>query len=83
MPVILNLSKVDRARALKTWLMYQYHGLEVKYLASRLNVHPGTVSRVINGERTSKTIIEGLVGLGIPRELLPEPGRSPGRPPTE
>jgi transcriptional regulator with XRE-family HTH domain len=79
MRIVLDLDNVDRETALRTWM--QYHRIEVKDLADRLKVHPGTITRIINGQRASKGLIDRLIGLGIPRELLPEPGPGPGRPP--
>lgn len=77
--IVLDLNKVDRETALRTWL--QYHRIEVKDLASQLAVHPGTVTRIINGQRASRSLITRLISLGIPEQLLPEPGPGPGRPP--
>lgn len=77
--IVLDLNKVDRETALRTWL--QYHRIEVKDLAKQLNVHPGTVTRIINGQRASRSLINRLIALGIPKQLLPEPGPGPGRPP--
>ncbi|WP_051261400.1 hypothetical protein [Desulfovibrio inopinatus] len=76
---ILDLSKVDRETALRTWLVY--HRIEIKNLATQLNVHSGTIIRVITGERPSRHLITQLISLGIPKHLLPEPGPGPGRPP--
>lgn len=73
MSIVLDLQKVDRATALKTWLAY--HGVEAKTLADRLGVHRGTVSRLISGERSSAVLIESLVEMGIPRDLLPVPSQ--------
>jgi hypothetical protein len=77
--IVLDLNKVDRETALRTWL--QYHRIEVKDLAGKLDVHPGTVTRIINGQRASRSLITRLIALGIPEQLLPEPGPGPGRPP--
>lgn len=77
--IVLDLNKVDRETALRTWL--QYHRIEVKDLAKKLEVHPGTVTRIINGQRASRSLINRLVAIGIPKQLLPEPGPGPGRPP--
>lgn len=76
MPIVLDLTKVSRETALKTWLAY--HRIEKKRLAEQLGVHRGTVTRLINGQRTSRDLIERLAALGIPRELLPDPGPRPG-----
>ncbi len=72
MPIVLDLTQVNRETALKTWLAY--HRIEKKRLAEQLGVHRGTVTRLINGQRTSRDLIERLAALGIPRELLPDPG---------
>jgi len=72
MPIVLDLTKVNRETALRTWLAY--HRIEKKWLAEQLGVHRGTVTRLINGQRSSRDLVERLTALGIPRELLPEPG---------
>ena len=71
MAIILDLTKVPRETALKTWLAY--HRIEKKRLAEELGVHRGTVTRIINGQRSSRDLVERLAALGIPRELLPDP----------
>ncbi|MEW5772388.1 MAG: helix-turn-helix transcriptional regulator [Thermodesulfobacteriota bacterium] len=71
MSIVLDLSKVNRETALRTWLAY--HRIRKKWLAEQLGVHRGTVTRIINGQRSSRELIERLVALGIPRDLLPEP----------
>ncbi len=75
----LDLSKVDRETALRTWLVY--NRIDIKGLATQLGVHSGTIIRVITGERPSRHLIAQLIKLGIPAHLLPEPGPGPGRPP--
>ena len=71
MAILLDLTKVSRETALKTWLAY--HRIEKKRLADELGVHRGTVTKLINGQRSSRDLVERLVTLGIPRELLPDP----------
>lgn len=77
MSIVLDLTKVNRETALRTWLAY--HRIEKKRLAEQLGVHRGTVTRIINGQRSSRELVERLAALGIPRELLPEPGPGPDR----
>lgn len=78
MGIVLDLNKVPRETALRTWLAY--HQIEAKWLAERLGVHRGTVTRIIKGERSSRELIERLVALGIPRGLLPKSRSGLGRP---
>lgn len=74
----LDFSKIDRTTALRTWLVY--HEVELKELALQMGVHPGTISRIINGKRSPENLLRRLNAYGIPKELLPEPGPGPGRP---
>lgn len=71
MSIVLDLAKVNRETALQTWLAY--NRIEKKWLAEQLGVHRGTVTRIINGQRSSRDLVERLAALGIPRELLPKP----------
>jgi IS30 family transposase len=71
MNLCLDLSSVDRERALKAWLVY--HGMDLFEIAGKLRVAHSTVSRLIKRERASTRRIEQLHGLGIPKELLPQP----------
>jgi plasmid maintenance system antidote protein VapI len=70
MGILLDLGKVDRETALRTWLAY--HRIAAKDLAERLGVHRGAVTRIIKGQRASRDLIARLSGMGIPMELLPE-----------
>jgi predicted transcriptional regulator len=81
MSIVLNLSQVDRATALNTWLTY--HGIKKADLAERLGVDPSTITFIVQGRRTSGRIIQGLIDCGVPRELLPKPGPGRGRPPKK
>ncbi len=78
MAITLDLTKVSRETALRTWLAY--HRIEKKWLAEQLGVHRGTVTKIINGQRSSRDLVDRLVALGIPRELLPEPSAPVDRP---
>lgn len=64
----LDLGKVDRKTALRTWLIY--HGISEKEIAERLSVSPSTVTRLLSGERRSKDLIDKLASFGIPPALL-------------
>jgi hypothetical protein len=77
MTIVLDLTKVNRETALRTWLAF--HRIEKKWLAEKLGVHRGTVTKIINGQRSSRDLVDRLVALGIPRELLPEPSIVPER----
>lgn len=74
----LNLTKVDRTTALRTWMTY--HRIRPKQLARDLGVNESFISYLIQGKRRSRKIITKLVERGFPAELLPEPGNGPGRP---
>ncbi|EPR42772.1 helix-turn-helix domain protein [Desulfovibrio sp. X2] len=78
MDLVLDLTKVDREKALRTWLTY--HGICEKKLAEEVGVSPSAITRIIKGERASRNLVERLVAAGIPRSLLPTPGPGPGRP---
>jgi len=69
--IVLDLDQVDRSTALKCWLAY--NGISVASLAQKLDVHPSTISRAINGERESLDIIARLIEAGIPADLLERP----------
>jgi hypothetical protein len=71
-----NPSRQDR---LRSWLAL--HKIRHGDLALALGVHPSMITRIVNGDRAPARRIGELAKLGIPRELLPEPSRSPGRPP--
>lgn len=69
----------SRQARLKAWLAY--HGIGYKDLAESIGVHPSMITRLCSGERRTPERIRQLVELGIPPELLPEPGENPpGRP---
>ncbi|WP_035104267.1 helix-turn-helix domain-containing protein [Desulfohalovibrio reitneri] len=78
MRLVLDLSAVDRERALRAWLVY--HGIGEKRLAEQCGVTPSTITRLIKGQRCSRKLIGMLVDMGIPASLLPSPGPGPGRP---
>jgi DNA-directed RNA polymerase specialized sigma subunit len=67
----LDLTAVDRERALRTWLVF--HGMDLFEIAAKLRVAHSTVSRLIKRDRASMRRVEQLHNLGIPRELLPVP----------
>lgn len=64
----LDLGKVDRKTALRTWLIY--HGISEKEIAEKLSVSPSTVTRLLSGERRSPDLIDKLANFGIPPILL-------------
>lgn len=70
MSLILDLSKVDRERALAAWLVY--HGIERQTLAKQLGITPGALTRIIQGKNRPPKRIKRLIELGIPSELLPK-----------
>ena len=71
MKLILDLTKVDRERALATWLTY--HGIERKALAKELGITSGALTRIFQGKNRPANRIAKLIELGIPEELLPKP----------
>ncbi|EPR42773.1 helix-turn-helix domain protein [Desulfovibrio sp. X2] len=68
--LLLDLSKVGRKTALRTWLIY--HGISEKTIARKLSVSASTVTRLLSGERRSQSMLKALVDMGIPRDLLDE-----------
>jgi len=70
MSLILDLSKVDRERALATWLVY--HGIGRKNLAKQLGITPSALTRIIQGKHRPQRRIQHLIELGIPSDLLPK-----------
>lgn len=77
---LLDLALVDRETALRTWLCY--HKISIKDLTITAKVSASTITRIVSGERAPREAIERLVNSGVPRDLLPTPGRGPGRPPS-
>ncbi|NJB68469.1 transcriptional regulator with XRE-family HTH domain [Desulfobaculum xiamenense] len=75
---ILDQNPANRQAALRAWLAY--HGVQMKDLARMIGVHPSMMTHIVKGNRSPAKRIEQLVALGIPRHLLPEPSRPPGRP---
>ncbi|WP_034641866.1 hypothetical protein [Desulfovibrio inopinatus] len=66
----LNLNEVDRETALRTWLTY--HKLGNLELARRLDVDPSFVTYIVQGKRISRRVIDKMIDMGIPEELLPD-----------
>ncbi len=77
----LDQHPCGRQAALRAWLAY--HGIPMKELARMIGVHPSMMTHIVKGNRSPAKRIEQLVALGIPRHLLPEPSRPPGRPPNQ
>lgn len=78
---IQDQNPLNRQAALRAWLAY--HGVQLKELAHMIGVHPSMMTHIVKGSRSPAKRIEQLVALGIPRHLLPEPSRPPGRPPNK
>ncbi|EPR42771.1 hypothetical protein dsx2_2688 [Desulfovibrio sp. X2] len=78
MSLLLDLSLIDRERAVSAWLAY--HGISKADLARQIGVDPSFITYVLQGKRRSRRIHALLVDLGVPGELLPDPGNGPGRP---
>lgn len=78
----LDLSKVSRETALKTWLAY--HRIGYRELAARIGVDPSFISYIVQGKRRSRRVMEELIAMGVPVELLPMDGSwIPGRKPSD
>jgi predicted transcriptional regulator len=69
MSIHLDLSKVSRETALKTWLAY--HRIGYRELAVKTGVDPSFISYIVQGKRRSKRVVDALVAMGVPPELLP------------
>ena len=69
MNIHLDLSKVSRETALKTWLAY--HRIGYRELAVRIGVDPSFISYIVQGKRRSRRVLDALKALGVPPELLP------------
>lgn len=68
--LLLDLCKVDRRTALRTWLIY--HGITEKQIAEKLNVSASTVTRLLAGERRNQEVLNRLSEIGIPPGLISE-----------
>jgi len=76
MSIHLDLSKVSRETALKTWLAY--HRIGYRELAAKIGVDPSFISYIVQGKRRSRRVVEALMDLGVPPELLPGQDDSAG-----
>ncbi|MEW5772387.1 MAG: helix-turn-helix transcriptional regulator [Thermodesulfobacteriota bacterium] len=72
MSIHLDLSKVSRETALKTWLAY--HRIGYRELAAKVGVDPSFISYIVQGKRRSRRVLDALRALGVPPELLPRDG---------
>ena len=73
-----DLLSSSRQAKLNAWLAIR--GIRKKDLAKHLGVHSSMITRILSGDRRPSRRIAELVALGIPANLLPEPGPAPGRP---
>lgn len=73
-----DLLSSSRQAKLNAWLAIR--GVQKKDLAEHLGVHPSMITRILSGDRRPSRLIAQLIALGIPANLLPEPGPTPGRP---
>lgn len=78
MSLVLDLSLIDRERAIGAWLAF--HGITKADLAREIGVDPSFITYVVQGKRKSRRIHAKLLEIGVPKELLPDPGNGPGRP---
>lgn len=69
MNILLDLSKVSRETALKTWLAY--HRIGYRELAARIGVDPSFISYIVQGKRRSQRVTDALLAMGVPPELIP------------
>lgn len=72
----LDLSQPDRQARLDAFL--SVHRISKSHLAALLGIHHSYVGKICSGERRPKEHIQRLIDLGIPADLLPQPGD--GRP---
>jgi hypothetical protein len=77
--IILDLSNIERERALNCWLAYQ--GIRRIDLARSIGVDASFITRIVQGKRPSQRLHKALIEYGLPEELLPKPNNGPGRPP--
>lgn len=77
----LDSNKPGRQVALRAWIIL--NGYSMGQLARILGVHPSMMTRIVSGDRAPVKRIRQLEELGVPKELLPEPSRPPGRPPKK
>jgi predicted transcriptional regulator len=93
MNYLLDLSLLDRPKALRVWMLY--HKITSTCLAKALEVDPSLICRVLNCQKCSKRVLDKLVELGVPQSLLPVKkkggsllkkksprGRKPSKPPS-
>lgn len=69
MNYLLDLSVLDRSKALRVWMLY--HKITSSGLAKELEVDPSLICRVLNCQKRSKRVLDKLVELGVPQSLLP------------
>ena len=77
----LDPNKPGRQVELRAWIIL--NGYTMGQLARILGVHPSMMTRIVSGDRAPAKRIRQLEELGVPKELLPEPSRPPGRPPKK
>lgn len=76
---MLDQKERTRQAELRVWLVRNDLGLAD--FAPKLGVSISMVSKIFRGSKRTPRHIASLIRLGIPAELLPEPGCSrPGRP---
>lgn len=68
----LALSAPTRQARCEAWLV-QY-GVTKTALAKHLGIDPTYVGKIIAGERRPQKHIKSLIEMGVPADLLPEPG---------
>jgi transcriptional regulator with XRE-family HTH domain len=75
----LNQNTPSRQDKCKAWLVER--GITLTQLAREMGVSSMMISHIIAGRKAPKARIEQLKKLGIPAELLPEPGEPKKRGP--
>lgn len=70
----LNLKPkfIPRQQRLNAWLVER--GITRQQLAQATGLSVSFIGKVFSGQKTPKKRIDQLINLGIPAELLPEPG---------
>lgn len=69
----IDQNEVDRQINFDVWAIR--NRITRNWLAEKVGVHPTMISKIIRGQKNTPRIIEELVQLGVPADLLPRPGR--------
>jgi len=70
---IIDQKEVDRQINFDVWAIR--NRITRNWLGEKVGVHPSMISKIIRGQKTTPRIIEELIQLGVPAELLPRPSK--------